>query len=62
MWATVVALALINVGRATAIVSAMGTATFAPAWVGLVLLGAGALATVAAVRLWRDYLLAVRER
>ena len=62
MWATVVALALINVGLATAIVSGMGTTTFAPMWVGLVLLAAGVVAAVAAVLLWRDYLLAVRER
>ena len=62
MQATAVALALINVGLATAIVSGTGTTTFAPMWVGLVLGGAGLLATVAAVRLWRDYLLAVRER
>ena len=60
MWTTVVALALINVGLATAIVSAMGTATFAPTWVGLVLLGAGVLAAVGAVRLWRGYLESVK--
>ena len=62
MWATVVALALINVGLATAIVSGMGTTTFAPMWVGIVLLGLGVLAAITAVRLWREYLFAVRER
>ena len=62
MWTTVLALALINIGVATAIVSAMGTATFAPMWVGLVLLGAGVLAAVAAVFLWREYLFAIRGR
>ena len=56
------ALALINVGLATAIVSGTGTTTFAPMWVDLVLLGAGLLAAIAAVRVWREYLFGVRER
>jgi hypothetical protein len=61
-WATVIALALINVGLAAAIVSAMGTASFAPIWVGLVVLGSGVVVGLIAISLWRQYLLALRER
>ncbi len=61
-WATVIALALINVGLATAIVAAMGTAAIAPMWVGLGLVVLGVVATLVAVGLWRQYLVAVRER
>jgi hypothetical protein len=61
-WATVIALALFNIGLATAIVAAMGTANFAPLWVGLVLIALGLAAAVLAVSLWRQYLLAVREQ
>jgi hypothetical protein len=61
-WATVIALALINVGLATAIVAAMGSAAIAPMWVGLGLVVLGVLAALVAVGLWRQYLVAVRER
>jgi len=61
-WATIAALALINVGLATAIVAAMGTASIAPMWVGLLLLVIGVAAAVVAVGLWRQYLVALRER
>ena len=61
-WATVVAFALINVGVATAIVSAMGRSTFAPLWVGLLLLVAGVAAAVTAVIMWRRYALSLRQR
>jgi hypothetical protein len=61
-WATVAALALINVGLATAIVAAMGTVSIAPMWVGLLLLVIGLAAGVLAISLWRQYLLALRER
>jgi hypothetical protein len=61
-WATIAALALINVGLATAIVAAMGTASVAPMWVGLLLLVVGVAAGVVAISLWRQYLLALRER
>ncbi|MBV9601029.1 MAG: hypothetical protein JOZ87_29805 [Chloroflexi bacterium] len=60
-WATVVALALINVGLATAIVAALGTATFAPMWVGLALVVLGLVGGVLAISLWRHYLLELRE-
>jgi len=62
MWATVIALALINVGLATSIVAAMGTANFAPMWVGLALLGIGLAAAVLAFNLWRQYLLDLRQQ
>jgi hypothetical protein len=58
----VVALALINLGVATLIVSVMGAITWAPVWVGLVLVLAGFAATVAAVVLWRQYLSGLRQR
>jgi hypothetical protein len=58
----VVALALINLGAATVIVGAMGAPTWAPTWVGLVLVVAGVGAAVWAVILWRQYFAALRER
>ena len=61
-WATVVALALINVGLATAIVAAMGTASFAPMWVGLVVLALGIVVALVAFSLWRQYLLELKDR
>jgi hypothetical protein len=61
-WATIAALALINVGLATAIVAAMGTASIAPMWVGLLLLVTGVVAGGVAISLWRQYLVALRER
>jgi hypothetical protein len=60
--ATVIALALINVGAASAIVALMGTPTFGPVWVGLVLVALGACSALVAWNLWRQYLVAVRER
>ncbi|HEY1292514.1 MAG TPA: hypothetical protein VGJ60_05415 [Chloroflexota bacterium] len=59
-WATVIALALINVGLATAIVAAMGTVNFAPMWVGVVLLAIGVAVAVLAFSLWRQYLVELR--
>jgi hypothetical protein len=61
-WATVVALALFNVGLATAIVAAMGTAPIAPLWVGLGLVVLGIVAALVAVGLWRQYLVALRQQ
>jgi hypothetical protein len=61
-WATVIAIALINIGLATSIVAAMGSASFAPLWVGLAVVGIGIAAAMVAVSLWRQYLLALRER
>ena len=60
--ATVIALALINLGLATSIVGVMGTATWAPPWLGLLVVVAGIGAAIAAVLLWRQYLSGVRER
>jgi hypothetical protein len=62
LWATVLALALINIGLAASIVAAMGTASFAPLWVGLVLLALGVLIGAGAVRLWQHYLVGMRGR
>jgi hypothetical protein len=61
-WATVIALALINVGLAAAIVAAMGMATVAPLWVGLGMVVVGLVAGLVAIGLWRQYLVALRER
>ena len=61
-WATVLALALINVGLATVIVAAMGTAAIAPLWVGLGLVVLGVVASLVAIGLWRQYLVALRDR
>ena len=59
-WATVIALALINVGLATAIVAAMGAAAIAPLWVGLGLVVLGVVAGLVAIGLWRQYLATLR--
>jgi hypothetical protein len=60
IWATAVALALVNAGLAILIVAAIGARGFAPLWVGLVLLVVGVVAAVAAVMLWRQYLASAR--
>ena len=56
IWLTALALALINVGLAGLIVAAIGTNSFAPLWVSLLVMGLGAIAAVGAVVLWRQYL------
>jgi hypothetical protein len=61
-WATVISLALINVGLAWAIVAAMGTATIAPVWVALGMVVLGIVAGLVAIGLWRQYLVGLRER
>ena len=62
IWATALALALVNVGLAALIVEAIGARGFAPLWIGVVVLLAGIGAGVAAVMLWRQYLASARER
>ena len=59
--ATAVALALINVGLASLIVSAIGSPAIAPNWVAMVVLAVGVAAAVACVRLWRQYLGDLRQ-
>jgi hypothetical protein len=61
IWATVLALALINVGAAASIVALTRPDTFWPLWVGLVLTAGGVVALLIAVRLWQQYLHEVRE-
>jgi protein-S-isoprenylcysteine O-methyltransferase Ste14 len=58
--ATALALALVNIGLAALIVAAMGAQSFAPLWVGALVLVLGAAAAVGAVMLWRQYLQAAR--
>jgi membrane protein implicated in regulation of membrane protease activity len=62
IWATVLALALINIGLAATIVALMRTSNFAPLWLGLLLVAAGVIALVMAVRRWQRYLHEVRTR
>lgn len=62
IWTTVIALALINVGAAALIVNMMGSGTFWPLWVGLILTAAGVVALFVAVRLWQQYLAEVRKQ
>jgi hypothetical protein len=62
VWATAVALALINVGLAGIIVEAVGARNFAPLWVVVGLFVAGIVATVGAITLWRGYLRSARDR
>ncbi len=56
IWATALALALINVGAAATIVALMSAARGIPVWAGLVVTAIGVLVLVAAVRLWQAYL------
>ena len=56
IWVTALALALVNAGLAMAIVAAIGVRSFAPLWLGLVLLLLGVGMALAAVMLWRQYL------
>ena len=60
--ATIVALALFNIGLASIIVSAIGERSFAPLWLGVALLVLGLAAAVYALILWRDYLSSLRAR
>jgi hypothetical protein len=60
--ATAIALALINIGAATTIVSLMGSRGVGPLWLGLALVAIGVAAAVGAVLLWRAYLTALRQR
>ena len=60
IWATAVALALVNIGIATLIVSAMGSSVVAPLWVGLACVVLGAASAAGAVVLWRQYLAEAR--
>ena len=61
IWITALALALVNAGLAMAIVAAIGVRSFAPLWLGVVLLLLGVAAAVAAVMLWRQYLTEPRQ-
>ncbi|MBV9174440.1 MAG: hypothetical protein JOZ81_30640 [Chloroflexi bacterium] len=54
--ATVIALALINIGLAGVIASAVGARTILPLWIAAGLLLLGIFATVITVLLWRAYL------
>jgi membrane protein implicated in regulation of membrane protease activity len=56
IWATALAVGFVNVGLAAIIVGAIGQRSFAPVWVGGVLVIAGVAAAVAALVLWRRYL------
>jgi hypothetical protein len=62
VWATAVAVALVNVGVATLAVEATGSRGLAPGWLGVVLVVLGVGAALWAVLLWRDYLGGVRQR
>jgi hypothetical protein len=60
LWATVIALALINIGAASSIVALMGTPTFGPVWVGLIVVALGVISGLFAIRFWRQYLAGIR--
>jgi hypothetical protein len=62
IWATAVALALVNVGLAALIVGAMGQRSFAPLWISALIVVGGVAAATWAVVLWRQYLHSVRPR
>jgi protein-S-isoprenylcysteine O-methyltransferase Ste14 len=60
VWATIAALALVNLGLASLIASAVGARGFIPVWIAVVLLVVGVVAAVVAATLWRGYLNSVR--
>lgn len=58
--ASAAALALVNLGLAALIASAVGARGLVPVWVAAVLLIVGAIAVAVAVTLWRGYLSSTR--
>jgi hypothetical protein len=58
--ATIAALALVNVGLASLIASAVGARGFVPLWAAVTLCVLGIVAAAVAATLWRAYLNAVR--
>jgi len=60
IWATALAVGLVNVGLAAIIVGVTGQRSFTPVWVGGVLLLLGVAAAVAALVVWRRYLAEVQ--
>ena len=62
IWATAIAIALANIGLAALIVAAIGKPSFAPVWIGGVLLVLGLAAAAAALVLWRRFLADLRAR
>ena len=61
IWATALALALINVGAAATIVVLIGSAKGVPLWAGLAVTALGVVILAIAVRLWRAYLRTAHE-
>jgi len=61
IWATVIALALINVGAAASIVALSRPGSFMPLWAGLALTALGVVALALAVRLWQRHLQELRK-
>ena len=61
IWATALALAMVNAALAMIIVAAIGVRSFAPLWLAVVVLLLGVAAAVAAVMLWRQYLADTRQ-
>ncbi|MGI9149554.1 MAG: hypothetical protein ACR2IK_23890 [Chloroflexota bacterium] len=59
--ATAAALALLNLGLALLIASAVGARGIGPVWLTPVLLGLGLVAAALAVTLWRGYVRSVRD-
>jgi hypothetical protein len=59
--ATIAALALVNVGLASLIATAVGARGFVPIWAALILLVVGVVAAAVAATLWRGYLNSVRR-
>ncbi len=62
IWATIMAVALVNVGLATLIADIVGQREFAPPWAGWLVAAVGVGATAVAVRMWRQYLARLSSR
>ncbi|GAC1327332.1 MAG: hypothetical protein NVSMB2_26760 [Chloroflexota bacterium] len=62
VWATALALALINLGLAALIAQLLGAGTLAPMWVVLAVIGVGVVLAIVAIRLWQRYIARARLR
>jgi protein-S-isoprenylcysteine O-methyltransferase Ste14 len=62
IWATAIAVGLVNIGLAALIVDAIGQRSFIPLWIGGVFMLLGVGAAAAALVLWRRYLADLQAR
>lgn len=61
MWATALALALINLGLAALIAQLFGGTSIAPLWASVGLIVVGVVLAIVAVRQWQTYIAHARD-